>query len=213
VGDFQIDEVEIFNRVLRRSEIEDIFNAGSLGKCKKSRGRLIGTLSPANVFVGLANSDDVGLRLDLKAEILADSTVVAQGQLNNVPAGGSGFNNAVLRSVPLSLIDESATVPDGAEFTITVSARKTCFGGGHSSGTPRLWFNGKFADAGVQRDAGSRFGATIDDAVNDFFLRSGSSLSTTAGSSRVFIDKVVSSKEACPARTFTPFETWRITLP
>jgi hypothetical protein len=212
-GDYQIDELEIFNRALSASDIQRIYNAGSAGKCRVSGSRVIGALGPSKVFVGLRNSDDVGLRLDLKAEVLAGSTVIGAGQLNNVPAGGSGFNNAALQSVPLSLINGPVTVPDGTELQIAVSARRTCFGGGHSSGTPRLWFNGASADTGAKRDAGSRFGATIGGLITNYFLRSGSSLSAAAGTSRLFLDKVVKSNEACPNRTFTPFETWRITLP
>ena len=111
-GDYQIDELEIFNRALSASDIQRIYDAGSAGKCRVSGSRVIGALGPAKVFVGLRNSDDVGLRLDLKAEVLAGSTVIGAGQLNNVPAGGSGFNNAALRSVPLSLINAACDRSD-----------------------------------------------------------------------------------------------------
>ena len=45
----------------------------------------------AKVWIGLQNSDAVGLRLDVQAEVLVDGTVVSQGQALNVPAGSSGF--------------------------------------------------------------------------------------------------------------------------
>ncbi len=36
-----IDEVEIYNRALSASEIEDIFNAGGSGKCKRSSAMVV----------------------------------------------------------------------------------------------------------------------------------------------------------------------------
>ena len=84
-------------------------------------------------------------------------------------------------------------------------------GGGHNSGPVRLWFNGAAIDSGARRDAGSRFGATIDDETVDYFLRSGFALSTTAGASRQYVDVNVDSRVACPSRPFTTFGVWTIT--
>jgi hypothetical protein len=208
-----IDELEIFNRPLSPAEIRDIFNAGSAGKCKGPSGHRIGALGPAKVFVGLKHWNDTGLRIDLRAEVAAGSTAIWQGQLSNVSAGGAGFGGAVLRSVPLSLVNGPVTTPEATEITITLSARRTCLGGGPARGTARLWFDGRLADGGFDRDAGSRFGATIDNVTSDYFLRSGFSLSTAAGRARVSIDKKVTSRVTCPNREFTPFGTWRMKLP
>ena len=101
----------------------------------------------------------------------------------------------------------------GAQLKMKVSVRRTCFGGGHASGTARLWFNGQPIDSGATRDAGSRFDATIASSTNDYFLRSGFALSTTAGTSKNFLDVFVNSAVACPSRPFTAFGTWSITLP
>jgi hypothetical protein len=57
------------------------------------------SLSPAKVWVGLKNSDAVGLRLDLRTEVLLNGTKIAQGELNGhreclarreMPNGGGG---------------------------------------------------------------------------------------------------------------------------
>jgi hypothetical protein len=74
-----------------------------------------------------------------------------------------------------------------------------------------LTWAGDIFDSGANRDAGSRFGVTIDGTTGDFYLGTGFTPSTTAGSSRVSIDKLVSSSEACPDRAFISFGTWSAT--
>jgi FG-GAP repeat len=174
---------------------------------------LLSALSPAKVWVGLKNSDDVGLRLDLLAEVFIDATKVGQGGLDNVGGGGSGFGNALLNTIPLSLTAGPVSAPSGAQLSIKVSARRTCFGAGHNSGTARLWYDGQPVDSGAGRDAGTRFDATIGGTTSDEFLRSGAALSTAAGSSRTSADALVNSSAPCPARPFTSFGTWSSTLP
>jgi hypothetical protein len=46
--------------------------------CSQSQGG--NPLSAAKVWVGLKNSDDVGIRFDLRAEVYANGTLVASGQ-------------------------------------------------------------------------------------------------------------------------------------
>jgi hypothetical protein len=169
-------------------------------------------LSPATLWIGLKNSDAVGLRLDLQAEVFLNETKVGEGALNNVASGSSGFNNAKLNAIPLTLF-APVEVPADAELAMTLSVRRTCFGGGHNSGTPRLWYNGQPIDSGSQRDAGTRVGATIADTTSEFFLRDGFVLSTTAGTARTFVDVPVDNKTPCPNRPFTPFGTWSLRLP
>src|SRR3989344_5859207 len=61
------------------------------------------SLSPANIWIGLKNSDDVGTRFDLKAEVYKNGTeLVSSGQLDNVWGGSSGFNNANLQTIPFN---------------------------------------------------------------------------------------------------------------
>jgi predicted extracellular nuclease len=169
-------------------------------------------LSPAMVWIGLRNSDAVGLRVDLLAEVYVDDVQIGSGALADVPTGSSGFNRALLRAIPLALSGD-AEVAAGTELAIRVSARRTCVGGGHASGTVRLWYNGAAIDSGRTRNAGSRFDATIAGVSTDFFLRAGFALSETAGASRTFVDAAVNSLQPCPDRPYTVFGTWQTTLP
>jgi len=172
-------------------------------------------LSPAKVWIGLKNNDDIGLRVDLRAEVFvkvgATETPVGSGDLLNQPAGGSGFTNAVLYTIPLSLTNGSS-FPAGAALEVRVSVRRTCSAAtGHNSGTVRLWYNGQKVDSGPTRDAGSRFDATIGGQTDDYFLRTGFGLSKTAGSSRTSLDQFVNSSVSCAipgGRPFTSYGTW-----
>jgi len=46
----------------------------------------------------------------------------------------------------LSLTGGPVTLGEGDQLLLRLSARHTCFGGGHNSGTARLWYNGKAID-------------------------------------------------------------------
>ena len=168
----------------------------------------LSTLSPARVWIGLKNSDDVGLRLDLLAEVFADGTKVGEGRLNNVSAGGSGFNNAILNAISLDRLGETVGLPVGSALEVKVSVRRTCSGGGHASGTARLWYNGQPIDSGSKRDAGSRLDVISPGAITPNLLRSGFALSTAPGTTRQSIDVSVDSRQPCPNRTFKSFGTW-----
>jgi hypothetical protein len=178
-------------------------------------GRQLTTLGPAKVWVGLANSDAVGLRHDLSAEVRLGAALIGSGELRNVATGGSGFNNALLQSIPVALTNGAVQVPGGANLTLTLKARRTCFGTGHNSGIARLWYNGRAVDTGSARDAGSRLGAAIDQAAKALHLRTGAVLSETAGTTRTSADAAVTSAKACTGtgRPYTSFGTWSMTLP
>jgi YVTN family beta-propeller protein len=175
--------------------------------------RLLTSLDPAKVWVGLRNSDAVGLRVDLLGEVFVNSQLVGSGQLNNVATGSSGFNNARFNTIPLSLTGGPASLPANAQLTFRLSVRRTCFGAGHNSGTPRLWFNGQPVDSGANADAGSRFSGTIANSTTTYYPRTGFTLNTTAGSSRELVDTPVNSSVACPGRPFNPFGSWSTTVP
>jgi hypothetical protein len=178
-----------------------------------AEGPELTALSPAHLWIGLKNSGAVGLRVDLQVEVFADETLIGAGVLANVATGSSGFNNARLQVIPLVLTGGPVEVPAGTELALAVSVRRTCSGGGHRSGTVRLWYDGQPVDSGSGRDAGSRFDATIDGEEREFFLRSGFSLSEEAGTSRVSVDAAVDSAAACPDRPYTLLGTWSLSLP
>jgi hypothetical protein len=172
------------------------------------------SFSPARIFIGLPNSDAVGLRLDLNAEVFVNGTSsvpIGTGELQSVRSGSSGFNNALLHNIAIALTGGPVTLLSGDHLLLRVSVRRTYFGGGHNSGTARLWSNGRAMDNGAARDAGSRFDATIDGTASNYYVRTGFALSTTAGSARTSIDNAVNGGAACPGRPFTPCGTWSIT--
>ncbi len=74
-------------------------------------GSTLSALSPAALWIGLKNSDAVGLRLDIRTEVLLDGVVIGMGEVSNVTSGSSGFNNAILRTIPLALSAQSRLSP------------------------------------------------------------------------------------------------------
>jgi hypothetical protein len=166
-------------------------------------------LSPAKLWVGLANSDDVGTKFDLLANVSVNGVQVGTGHLDTVPGGSSGFNNAILDTIPLTLTGGPVPASSGDTFSIEVLARVACVGSGHNSGRARLWYNGKEIDSGATRDAGSRFDATIAASNSKYFLRSPLALSTTAGAAKTSRDVSVGPK----CGPFVSFGTWSIVLP
>ena len=175
---------------------------------------MLTALAPAKIWIGVATSNDTGLILDLKAEVLINGTLVGTGELDNVSRLTADFKSTPLGTINLALTNGPAPLFPGNQLQLRVSARNTCSGGSQASGTARVWYNGAAIDKG-RADAGSRFNATIGGASRDYLLRTDSTgllfLSTAAGSSRTFIDKFVDSSAPCPSRLFTAFGTWSTT--
>jgi alpha-tubulin suppressor-like RCC1 family protein len=165
-----------------------------------SLGGTFTTVSPASVWLGLKNSDDVGTNFDLLAEVLRNGVIVGSGQLNNVPGGGSGFNNAVQRAIATSLGAPTSIGP-GETLSIRLSVRIAIGISGHRSGTARLWLN----DAA----ANSRVDAMVNGVARTFYLKTGGVLSLTPGTGpRTAIDVFVD--RALAGNPFKPFGTWSI---
>jgi hypothetical protein len=158
-------------------------------------------LTAPKVWVGLKNSDDVGIRLDLRAEVSMGNTLVTSGEATSVAAGSSGFNNAVLDTIPLNAFAPVAVLP-GSQLTLRLYVRNACSGSTHSSGVARLWYN----DAA----ANSAFGATIAGTSTTDYLVVGSRLSTSPGTGpQASIDGAAGTM--CSA--FKPFGTWSLFIP
>jgi hypothetical protein len=156
-------------------------------------------LGTASLWIGLKNSDDVGTKFDLLAEVLRNGVLVGSGQINDVPGGGSGFNNAVQRAISQSLAG-TQNLCAGDILSIRLSARIAA-SSGHNSGTARLWYNDGAAN--------SRFTVTISGVTSNYYLRSGSALATSAGAGpKSTADVTVSRSGGNP---FT-FGTWSITF-
>jgi hypothetical protein len=155
-------------------------------------------LGPAQIWLGLKNSDDVGTKFDILAEVLKNGSLVGWSQLNDVPGGSSGFNNAVMRTINLAL-SSPVDISVGDTLSLRLSVRIAVGVPGHRSGTARLWFNDAAAD--------SQFRATIGGTTNNYFLLDGSMLGTAAGPGPkktidVFVDRAVG------GNPFKPFGSW-----
>lgn len=163
--------------------------------------RLVTALGPANVWIGLKNSDDVGTKFDLLAEVLRNGVVIGSGQLNDVAGGSSGFNNAHLRTIPLSLTPDANCCNGPLSFRLSV---RIAASSGHRSGTARLWYNDALAN--------SRIDAALGSTTKTYFLLNLFNLGPTAGpgpkkTSDVKVDR------AANGNPFKPFGTWTITSP
>ena len=165
-------------------------------------------LSPGKVWVGPKGVEDVGTKFDLLAEVLKNGSVVGSGEIDDISAGSTKFNDGMLRTINLALTEQVEIFP-GDTVSFRLSVRVTAIGG-QSSGTARLWFNGAAIDSGSGRDAGSRFGATIQAVTENHFLRTGFALNTTAGASRTSIDVLVNRNVG--GNPFQPFGTWSKTF-
>ena len=158
-----------------------------------------GTTSSAKVWVGLKNSDDVGTKFDLLAEVFKNGEPVALGQLNDVPGGSSSFNNAVLDTINLALTGSVSFSP-GDVLTFRLSVRVAA-SSSHVNGTARLWFNDSAANSRISGTVCSG-GTTADQ-----FLLDGFALGTSAGPGpKKTIDVTVNRNVG--GNPFKPFATW-----
>jgi hypothetical protein len=159
----------------------------------------ITSVNPAKVWVGLANSDDVGVKFDLKAEVYKDNTLITSGQTDSVAAGSSGFNNAKLDTILFNSFSPVA-FPSGSQLKIAVYVRNACIGSGHNAGKARLWYN--------DSQASSNFGATIGSNASTYYLLNNLLLGTNVGSGP---KKTVDIQSGAKCSAFKPFGTWTIT--
>jgi hypothetical protein len=158
-------------------------------------------LGDANVWIGLKNSDDVGTKFDLLAEVFKNGAPLASGQIDDVPGGSSGFNNAHLRTISLVLADAESVCPgDTLSFRLSV---RIAASSGHVSGTARLWYNDSAAN--------SRLSATVNGATNNYFLLNGFVLNTSAGSGPKLKSDVLVNRNV-GGNPFKPFGTWTKTF-
>jgi hypothetical protein len=156
-------------------------------------------LSPANVWIGLKSSDDVGTNFDLEAAVHKNGSLIGSGTTLNVSGGSTGFSHAINDSIVLALTAPT-TFGSGDKLSIKLSVRVGATG--HRSGTARLWYN--------DTQANSEFDATISGTDTTYYLRDGFLLATswapvTTTSKKtvdVFVDRLVG------GNPFKPFGTW-----
>jgi hypothetical protein len=166
----------------------------------------IGGPVAGKIWLGLKNSDDVGTKFDVKAEVLKNGSVVGTGQVDNVPGGSSGFNNAVLRTIAIALSTDPVPIGSGDTLGIRLSVRIAVGVAGHRSGTARLWFNDEAAN--------SRFEFLLSGSPTTYYLRDGFVLDTSPApvtkTSKKTID--VFADRAKNGNPFITFGTWSKTF-
>jgi hypothetical protein len=159
--------------------------------------RTLSGVGPSDSWIGLKNSDDVGTNFDLKAELYLGGVLVGSGELLNATGGSSGFNNARLREILLTLINPEPLQKQTLEYKLYVRVSQDSR---HRSGTARLWFNDGQANSSVD--------IVIDGSTTRYYLRSGFTLSAGPGSTRQYLDVLVD--RAKNGNAYKPFGTWSI---
>ena len=92
------------------------------------------TTTNVYAWIGLKNSDDVGTKFELKAEV-TNGSARGTASSSNFSGGSSGFNNAQLATIPVT------------NYVGTLGSRSASRSGSgfpverHTSGTARLWWN------------------------------------------------------------------------
>jgi hypothetical protein len=167
-----------------------------------------GGTNPVKVWVGLTNSDDVGVSFDIQATLKLNGAGIGMGQVDGVPGGGSGFANARLVTIPLSA-SPPGDFASGDVVALEIAVRTACVGSRHRSGSARVWFNGPPIDSGPSKNAGSRVLLTAGGAPTDFFLVNPFGLSGVPGASRLFVDKAAGT----PCSIFKSVASWSMTIP
>ena len=157
------------------------------------------SLSRAKVWVGVKNSDDVGIKFDLKAEIYKDNTLISSGEIDSVSGGSSGFAHAQLDTIPFNSFSP-INFPADSQLKIKLYARNACSGSGKNSGTARLWYN--------DSQANSKLAATIATNTSDYFLLNNSTLGTSSGTGPKLTSDLSAGAKCSP---FKSFGTWTIT--
>ncbi len=131
----------------------------------------------ARAWIGLRNSDDIGIRFDLRAEAYRNGTqLVALGEVASVKGGSSGFNNANLYQVPMT---GGASFFPGDTLAFVLLVRNACSGSGKNSGGARLWYGDTSANSG--------FDVTAGNSLN-YYLLGNSALATSPGAARLTLD-------------------------
>jgi hypothetical protein len=91
------------------------------------------------VKIGLKKDKDAGILFDLKAVVKRNGNEVSSGELLGVPGGGKGFENAILRTIPLTVPTE--TFAGGDNISLKVLVRNSCQASPDPSGVARLWYD------------------------------------------------------------------------
>lgn len=174
--------------------VTDKDNASGTNSASITVVKQITSLDPATVWIS-KNLGNV-IKLDLKAEVYKDSTLVSSGELDSVTVGNGG--NPTSHTIAFNAFSP-VDFPSGSQLTAKVYARNACSGSLLNSGTANLYYNSSAHD--------SRFGATIGTAATTYHLLDSFLLGTAAGTT----DKSVSVAAGAKCSPFKSFGTWTVT--
>jgi hypothetical protein len=93
----------------------------------------------AKVKIGLKWFWDNGIKFDLKAVVKRNGIEVSSGELLGSPGAGVLFQNAKLRTIPLSF--PTQTFAGGDNISIKVLVRNSCLASPQLTGVARLWYD------------------------------------------------------------------------
>jgi hypothetical protein len=161
--------------------------------------------------VGIGDVSSTGIRIDLKAKLYVNDTLVAVGQHDSLSVGvDPRYAFAKLGSIPLKLTDNEVEVTPGSELRVRVLVRNACTGSGQPSGHhPPLVQRYRPANRAGRHGADSCVDVTIEGSTSSYFFRSGLALDTSTGASRDWVAVDVGD----PCGPWVPFGTWSVTLP
>lgn len=184
-----------------RWKIDDGSCAASTSKVTITRNACAGNvtaLGPAKVWFGVKSNADVGMKIDLRAEVFKNGTLIGSGQLDAVSGGSIIFNEAVARLVSLS-VPAPVAFSSGDIVSIMLSARISSVPGVKGTHTVRLWYNDPQAD--------THFEMALEGQTRSYYFVDSSLLSFTPGTGpRVTLDIVVQANKT----NFVPFGTWNL---
>lgn len=156
------------------------------------------SVGPAEILIGVKNKRDVGLHLDLLAEVYRDNMLLSSAQINGASGGGQGFAKALLNTMPFTPFSPTAFPPEST-LRLKLYARNACSGPTLSSGTVRLWFN--------SNEANSHFVASIGTDIS-FYLLTEFALAVAPGSGPI---STIDLNLGAPCSAFQSFGTWNVT--
>ena len=180
-------------------------------------GQVVASLSPATVWVGLKNSDDIGTQFDVRAEVWKNAAPVAVGEARCITGVTRNANLAKMVNIPFGEVAENDLIAgDVLSLRIltrigTTLAGQKCSGPGGSHGSARglrLYYD--------STGRPSQFGAELTpDPLETFFLHSNSDdyFDTIAPDASAPKFKDSPSVDFSGGNPWREIDTWSQTLP
>jgi hypothetical protein len=167
---------------------------------------------PADIWLGLKSSADVGTKFDVKAEVLKNNVVIASGQVNAVTLGTNSTtfstSKAVLKAISLAATGLPATLGTGDALSLRVSVRIAATGYTHTKGTATLWFGVPCNTENISHLHAVVGGTAVKYyLVAGFLLKKGDSGNGPGQSVDKYVDLAVG------GNAFVSFGTWTIIWP